>query len=89
MHNYRCRARIFAVMTEDALREAVEKNPGNGSYADSICKNCGSFQFSEDGSPATAKLTDQCNDCPRNEGNELLVGAEKFEILREISLTGV
>ncbi len=76
-----CRVRITDSMTEVELRREVNKSPDNGSYADTICRNCGAFRFSLDGDPLTAKLTDQCEFCPRDEDYKLLVGREKFEKL--------
>ncbi len=80
-----CRVRITNSMTEGELRSAVNKNPTNGSYADTICKNCGSFKFSIDGDPLTAKLTDTCEYCSRDKDFKLLVGQEKFEKLENFS----
>lgn len=72
------RVQINNNMTDGELRNAVHKNPDNGSYANKICRNCGFFETSDTGDPFTAKITNECRNCPRDENFKLLVGQEKF-----------
>ena len=59
-----CRVRVFCGLSDEELRNIVDKDPNNGSYAHKICRNCGSFQFSIDGNPATAEIVEDCKYCP-------------------------
>lgn len=54
---------IESIKNDDELRIAVWNNPDNGSYADIICRGCGSFTTSEESSAKTCEIVDKCSSC--------------------------
>lgn len=50
-------------MTDVELRVWVETDPDNGSYANTICRNCGGFTTDARANASTAKMVDNCKFC--------------------------